>query len=323
MCLLSALLGAGGAAAIAGLTSVGAQQRSGQAESEGASGGLLFVQNARGGRLVQVKGRKYRLLLRGVDDHALYFTDRPKRIAGTLTVRELLKALGFHTGTPHPNAVLNVFTRRGQDALPIELMNPRYRRAKNSLAFTVRKLPSSAEPVRGVTPRHRALDRFGNRLDRSVARRFGRTALFIDDGGHTCEFYLNNDSGTTLNLHDYGAWDTDTWHDRPSGFGPGVMHWESDGGFFRGCSNWVTFSTDSGAMFTIRTYDPWDGPNMVKCEAWGNVQTYYCSGHEKDSWNSDNLVGIGAVCSNTQRVCEDPARATIASGARPASDAEE
>jgi hypothetical protein len=308
MCLLSALLGAGGAAAIAGLTSVGALERSQrQAEAEAGSGGLLFVQNARGGSLLPAKGRNHRLVLRGVDDRAVYFSDRPRRIAGTLTVRELLKTLGFHTGTPHPNAVLNVFTRRGQDALPIELRNPRYRRGKDRLAFTVRKLRSSGEPIRGVTPRYRALDRFGNRLDRSLPRRFGRAALFIDDGGHTCRFTLKNDTGATVDLVGYRAWDTDTWHDRPTGFGPNsVITWETRGGVFRGCSNSATFRTDSGAVYEFSMTDPWKGPNEVKCNTLVTVHGYDCDAYDFDQpANRDDLRGVGDICSNTQH-CEVP-----------------
>src|SRR4051794_36207191 len=98
-----------------------------QGNTKSASREYLFVQNARSGTFVPVAGHagRYHLTLKGVDPHALYFSDRPSRETGVIPESALLSAL-WSKASPAPNAAIDI-ARGDEDAdvLAVELTNPR------------------------------------------------------------------------------------------------------------------------------------------------------------------------------------------------------
>jgi hypothetical protein len=96
------------------------EQESRQQETQ-----FLFVQSATG-----VKLKKNTLTLKGVSPTTVYFSDRPKRIAGHMTTKDFVeewqenKAEGSFRADP-PNATLSVFTKEEIIDVVVELKNPR------------------------------------------------------------------------------------------------------------------------------------------------------------------------------------------------------
>lgn len=273
--LVCTLAGAAGTLLVTGLANTIAQSDSaapGQTaiRDDPESGGLLFVQNATGGFRVGGQNR-FRLVLERVDPHGLYFSDRPRRIAGILTVPEMLTTLGFGSGEPNPNAVLQVETGLGIDAVPVELSEPRYVRERNRLSFTARRLKAAGTTAR--TPFRRKLDRFGETLDGAIPAHFGRASLFIDDGGNDCQIGLKNSLGVPLTLTQAVHKDHDSW--KPSGGPPGTIapgqtaYWRSEGGFARGCSQQVVYSSPSGQPFTFEVDNPYGHDPTSFCATGG------------------------------------------------------
>jgi hypothetical protein len=134
----------------------------------------LFVQNARSGTFVPVAGRagRYTLTLRGVDRHALYFSDRPSRETGVIPQEALIGAL-YRPDMPAPNAAITL-SNGGEDAdvVAVELTHPRYDAKRHTLRYDARRLRAPSSGLRHLD----------DRLDRSLPRRFGAVSLFIDDG---------------------------------------------------------------------------------------------------------------------------------------------
>lgn len=223
---------------------------------------LLFVQNADGGSLTPVKGRTgtYTLRLRGVDAHALYFSDRPERDTGVIAQPALLDRL-FSGSTP-PNAAVEILggTKR-QDVMALELSQPRYERAKRTLTYRARSLKEVSN----------GLAHFDDRLDATLPRRFGAVSLFIDNvgDGNGCGASVTNASqGATFTIQSSSMWPTDHWDTDPGSktWLPGSYHsWKSAGGAARGCNNTVQIHTGDGATITVNTGDPWSGSNTTTC----------------------------------------------------------
>ncbi len=88
----------------------------------------LFVQLAERGTWTPKANQPgvYELNLTNVGTQALYFSDRPARIVGTMPTTDFLKGLGFTPDFP-PNAAAVVRTPEGErDVLVVELFNPVY-----------------------------------------------------------------------------------------------------------------------------------------------------------------------------------------------------
>ena len=136
----------GGAALVAGAGLVTTQRRAAAqatpiADGDEETGSDLFVQTFRAGTLApdpDVSG-VYTLSLEGSLGHAVYFSDRPARRVGLIPTAVLLEQLGFTPADP-PNAALVAETADGEDILVVELMNPRYDEAAETLAYDVRVL---------------------------------------------------------------------------------------------------------------------------------------------------------------------------------------
>lgn len=91
---------------------------------------FLFVQMAEEGSWTAHPDdpETFLLTLRGIGSQALFFSDRPERIVGTLPTGQFLESLGFTPDNP-PNAAAVVRTPEGErDVLVVELFNPVYTR---------------------------------------------------------------------------------------------------------------------------------------------------------------------------------------------------
>jgi microcystin-dependent protein len=165
----AALLGLGAASSAAGAAP--AQRPAGLPPAES----LLFVVQAESGELQPLGGGRFALMLRGVPSRAVWFSDRPARDSGAVALRQLIGAswrgLGFATDPPNGVVALSGGRRRA-DTVALELTRPRYDARRATLSFRARLL-------RRLTP---DLAHHAERLDRRLPRRFGRAALFVDDG---------------------------------------------------------------------------------------------------------------------------------------------
>jgi hypothetical protein len=140
----------GAAALVAGAGLATAQRRvtaqaTPTADEDEETGSDLFVQTFSAGTLTPDPDESgaYTLSLEGSLDQAVYFSDRPARRVGLIPTAVLLDQLGFTPADP-PNAALVAQTADGEDILVVELMNPRYDEAAQSLAYDVRVLADYA-----------------------------------------------------------------------------------------------------------------------------------------------------------------------------------
>jgi hypothetical protein len=134
---------------------------------------VLYVMNASGGTYAPAPGEDdFVLVLTGVNPTATWFADRPARRAGTSSVDEAIKAIGFSGKAGPPNAVLELpDAPADQNATAVTLNDPVYDPAAATLQFSVQRLGKVGGLLRG----HRRA------LDRGVAESFGPAGLFIDD----------------------------------------------------------------------------------------------------------------------------------------------
>lgn len=131
---------------------------------------LLALDAARG-TLTAVPRRpgRFILTLHGVHASALWFDDRPGTHQGSQRVRTMLREL-FVAGEADPNAAINALVPGvGQELMGVALHAPRYDARAGTLAFRVDRLARRGAPGGP------------SRTDVVLPRRFGRTALLIDD----------------------------------------------------------------------------------------------------------------------------------------------
>ncbi len=181
---------------------------------------MMFVQNAQSGTLTEVAEDKgtYKLLLEGVAEETIAFSDRPNRIVIAVSTEKFLASPVFRS-VDTPNAALEIFgANESEDVMVLQMQDPVYDKDKATLTYLVRPLetPSHARAV------------FNKRHDRSLPTSFGPAALFIDnlqascrDGRFDCEAtsfghpicgYLDNVSccwqWSSFNCEPCRSWDT-------------------------------------------------------------------------------------------------------------------
>jgi hypothetical protein len=167
-------LAAGGAAL--GMTVIGGAA----AAAPGAPGAdddsvFLFVQSFAAGSLVPDDARPggFTLTLGDGLGQTLYFSDRPRRIVGTLPTATFLARLGFGPDNP-PNAVLVLEAAPDDtDVVVMELTAPQYDEATHTATYADKVL-SDYEKL-GVTFQE------APKGPAEVHPRFGAASLFIDD----------------------------------------------------------------------------------------------------------------------------------------------
>lgn len=139
----------------------------------------LFSINTSGGTIKGVgkdTGKeRLKLTLRGVNDHATQFADRPFNDAYVLSTTDLVARWPRWFRDAAPNAVLTFNKRRDRmpHSIVVKLRKPRYNEAKRTLVFTARHLHRSPD----MSPD--ALERISVPARRPPAR-FMRGSLFID-----------------------------------------------------------------------------------------------------------------------------------------------
>jgi len=129
-------------AAAAGTTLLGALLAQAQGKEEQVQ--LLFVQTAKD--VVMGKGR---LTLIGVSPTTIFFSDRPKRIAGHMSTADFVGEWQEGTGKESfhadpPNAALSIFTKDEIVDVVVELKNPRL--AGGALVYDIDVLEED-EPI--------------------------------------------------------------------------------------------------------------------------------------------------------------------------------
>ena len=133
---------------------------------------LLYVQTATSGTFQPLPGtNKYRMVLSDVSPRAVYFSDRPNRIAGQVSTKEFLDKIGLG-GPLDPNAAIEIAEGTPDSDLVIAaLSNPTYDAQTRTLGYDVALLQ---------TPR-KGLAVYSDCADRRLPPNFGAVALFIDD----------------------------------------------------------------------------------------------------------------------------------------------
>ena len=150
----------------------------------------LYLLQSKGGEL-----RGSKLVLHGVSPRVTSFTDRPRRSARSISARGFTSKWKSIFGSDPPNAALEVQSApAGRDVALLELRRPHYDARRHVLTYSVRRLNHSNDP---------ALAEFDRRADGRAVRRFGRSSLFIDDGGETSPSVVEVQvaAGSTVTLH--------------------------------------------------------------------------------------------------------------------------
>lgn len=111
-------------------------QQGGQEATE-----ILYVQTATSGALTPTEEEGvWQLSLAGVSPETTYFSDRPAREAGNKTTADFIRewALGDDSfAADPPNAALEILNDGRQEVFPVELLNPRYDEAADSLVYDI------------------------------------------------------------------------------------------------------------------------------------------------------------------------------------------
>jgi hypothetical protein len=143
----------------------------------------LFVQSFDGGSLMPKPGEEgvFVLSLQGDHGRTIGFSDRPERIVGSVPTQAFLDGLGFSPVDP-PNAALVFAPSAGEtDVIVLELLNPQYDAATQSLTYDVRILDAFDGSGLSFEEEPRQPDPAGEE--------FGPAELFIDDCPNLNECY--------------------------------------------------------------------------------------------------------------------------------------
>jgi hypothetical protein len=136
---------------------------------------LLYVQQTDGGNLRHLAGGGFRLELTGVSPRVSTFTDRPRRRAGSRSLRQFVAGwgkAGFAADPPNAALVLDG-APRSRDVAMLTLSRPRYDRRRHTLSYRVKPLREKDTDT---------LAGFAKRGDPVRAGDFGSASLFVDNG---------------------------------------------------------------------------------------------------------------------------------------------
>ncbi|MGD8454491.1 MAG: hypothetical protein PVJ57_21970 [Phycisphaerae bacterium] len=162
------------------------------AEFAAANPSFLYTLTASEGTLVADGGQEgaYTLTLRGLIGNVISFTDRPNRIADHESLTDFVadwEALGF-TDDP-PNAALALHEEdESQDVVIIELRNPVYDAAADTLTFAVTILTDEQTG---------ALAEYFEKADAALPAAFNTCSLLIDDALPSCTIQISKDVYTS------------------------------------------------------------------------------------------------------------------------------
>ncbi len=147
---------------------------------EASAASYLFVQSAGGGTLEPIAAAtgQYRLSLTTVLPSVVYFSDRPVRRVGHGSIQTLVDNWAMGTDSfaaDPPNAALDLLDGPAPNVIVLELHEPAYDPATQTMTYRVVILSSSQRPgladlVSRAAPAA------------AIPSRFGTAALFIDAG---------------------------------------------------------------------------------------------------------------------------------------------
>lgn len=132
----------------------------------------LFVHNAGAGTFEKIDDENYLLTLHDIDADVTYFSDRPVRDVGRVSLVRLLGTLGFEIGDP-PNAAVVVEMDDGrEETVVVELIDPVYNRDDDTLIYHATLLHDDKTHIFSV---------YGANSHEVVLESFLRSTLLIDD----------------------------------------------------------------------------------------------------------------------------------------------
>jgi hypothetical protein len=147
----------------------------GLGEAEGTAATELFVQSFDSGSFAPKPGEAdvFVLTLQGEHGRTIAFTDRPRRLVHSIPTQNFVDGLGFTPANP-PNAALVMEPSPGEtDIVVLELLNPQYDAATQSLTYDVIILDTFTTE-RGLTFQETP------RQPDPAGEDFGLAQLFID-----------------------------------------------------------------------------------------------------------------------------------------------
>ena len=133
---------------------------------------VLYVQIAAGGRFRPAPdvAEGGELLLEGVANHTIWFTERPEHRAGAVQTVDFATGPVF-AGADPPNAALVAEVAGAEVVAVVELTNPRYDATAGTVTYDAVSVPGE--------PSGRVL-RGERELAEAVPEQFGSASLFID-----------------------------------------------------------------------------------------------------------------------------------------------
>ena len=106
---------------------------------------LLYVQNSH-----DVSVEKGRITLKKISPITVFFSDRPKRIAGHMTTKEFVDEWSEGDNSfeaDPPNAALSIFGKDEVVDIEVTLMNPRF--DEDNLVYDIAILEEDVKPISG------------------------------------------------------------------------------------------------------------------------------------------------------------------------------
>jgi hypothetical protein len=151
----------------------------------------LFVQSGTSGSFVDDGSGNYTLTIQGVSPQTIYFSDRPERDVGQISMQKFLTRGCFNSDNP-PNAAITLMNAdEKNDVIVVELLHPVYDATTATLQYTAHILKDTNLSVSSINERR----------DDSIPDTFDAVALFIDDCPDltiTCGDENGNEAGKTV-----------------------------------------------------------------------------------------------------------------------------
>ena len=146
------------------------------------------MQQATRGTFAPAEGDTFTLTLQDVAPRAVYFSDRPDRVAGSLGNETLAGLEVLFDPDDPPNAALVISAPASEDenVVILSLANPRFDQEANHFTYDATMVDEVSEGLHVWDEHH----------DASVPGEFGHVTLFIDSTVTTCPGQVNWDNGT-------------------------------------------------------------------------------------------------------------------------------
>ena len=158
----------------------------------------LFSLNGSEGVIKRTASGAYKLLIGGLEKAHTWFTNRPGRLQGTLSSRELVDGWNTFFGDDPPNSALSYRDRDGSHkSFVFEQFNPKLIKNGTVLASKIEFLPSTAADSYAPKSLSKSLDRdplTGFKLKRGGKAQIKDPSVVIDDFQLSQVTFVNNTS---------------------------------------------------------------------------------------------------------------------------------